>query len=180
MARHPLGWRRSLLAVALTAVTLAVAVGVAFAVHAVVAGNHESTAAGGGGGVRDRPLSLQAAKIVYDNAMRSRTDKNVDMFNSSTCQKFITEDTQLRGVETVGELLDAYAQAQKLVPVQFIENATVVSASSTGENTAGSIVVSATVTDNRVVPPSTGPKQITYPMSYEQGMWKLCPSTGPV
>lgn len=124
-------------------------------------------------------LTLEAATQVWDLHHAAKDASDVDNFTKATCQRFIDADIALRGLTDTESLLDAYRRAKRFVPVQYIEDTTVVAA--TGHAPAdGSIEVTATVTDNRKVPPRPEQRTLTYTMVWEKERWKLCPTTDPV
>lgn len=127
-------------------------------------------------------LTRDIAAATYDVYQQSRDTKNTSGFTASTCQAFIDADITQRKVADVTALLNAYEQAKQYVPVQYIEQARVIAA--TGEavvgSGAGSVTISAFITDNRIVPPRPGQQRsVDQPMSYEQGRWKFCPGIDP-
>ena len=168
------------IAVVLAAIVIgiAVAVGVVTSRHADPAGASTTAVDGDASGATDPTLSLSAAKAVFDAHEQAKASGDAEMFEQSTCREFINADIEQRGQGSVQELLSAYERARRFVPVQIIDNPTVIHASSRG--TSGTIEVAATVTDNRFVPPTTEDRTITWDMSYEEGRWKFCPSIDPV
>lgn len=185
------GWRRSAAIAVLCVVTVVVSAGVGWAVFALTAPHREVTGQAAAGTATSgsdsaasllsaKPLTLDAAKVVYDNAIQARDGTDVTQFEASTCAQFIAADMKLRGLNSPDELLHAYGLAKNLVPVQFIDNAMVISASSDGDSDSGAMLVRASVTDNRFVPPQTNVRDIHYDVHYEEGVWKFCPGVDPV
>lgn len=130
-------------------------------------------------------LTFAIAEWVWEESWTARDTHDAARYEASTCETYIYEQKQLRGIDpgvenSTADLLAAFEESKQYRPPWAIEDTTLI-AVEYEHGDLGWLRTTATVTDNRVIPPVTDRREIVYEMTRLPDLrWKLCPSMAPL
>lgn len=126
-----------------------------------------------------KTLTLEIGNTAWNNYVGGSQARDVERFVGATCAEFISSQTALRHARDTADLLEAFHESMEYVQVQEVlkNELTGVTQQSSA---AGELLMDSTIKDNRHVPPVTERRTVAYPMVYEQGAWKVCPTGDPI
>lgn len=130
--------------------------------------------------LKSRVLTMDIAKWVWDESQAALETRDPARYEATTCGLYIGDQMTLRKVGSTAELLDAFAESEKYRPPWKIQDTTLVAVEHE-EGNFGWLRTTATVTDYRLVPPTSDRREINYNMiRNEDNRWKLCPVMTPI